>query len=144
MNWLLKMALSVGVDLLFTAASVGTIAGGFGLLILAAKSALSNFIVSIIEMVVDKNFSQDAFETLLITTIVATLAGPGLSRYLPKAAISKFSKFIRKWAEEAINSLISNIIGDRISTFVAEEYLSAKHRNDPPPKPGKTFWKQGK
>ena len=140
------MALSVGIDIAFTAASValGATTGIFGLALIAAKSGLSSFIVSVIEMIVDRNFSKQAFRDLFDSTIIAIIIGPILSKILPKVMVKSFKKFVNKWASALIDSLISNVVGDQAAYFLMGGENRGGDNQDKPKPIGPTYWRPKK
>ncbi|MCX8530422.1 MAG: DNRLRE domain-containing protein [Rhodoluna sp.] len=120
MSWWMSLALSVALDLAIDAAvGMTAMAGGVGILILAVKGAIVSFIVSIVEMVVDHDFSVRAWARLSQNFMLALVLPPYISKMFKGLKLDKVLKGFFRWIQGVITSVLDSVCGMVVEQTVA-------------------------
>ena len=118
MDWAVKLALTLVLDFAFNLMSAA--GGPLGLLFQLIKPILTSVIVSLVEMVVDQDFSARAFRNMLVSAMFSAITGPFFDRLAGKLSLGKVWKKVTEFMKSAIRSALSTVAG-----FVSEESLEA-------------------
>jgi hypothetical protein len=118
MDWAVKLALTLVLDFAFNLMSAA--GGPLGLLFQLIKPILTSVIVSLVEMVVDRDFSARAFRNMLVSAMFSIGTGTFFDRIVGKLPIGKIMKKLNEFLKSAVQSALSTGAG-----FFSEEALVA-------------------
>jgi RHS repeat-associated protein len=109
MDWAVKLALTLVLDFAFNL--VSSAGGPLGLLFQLIKPILTSVIVSLVEMVVDQDFSAKAFRNMLVSAMFSIGTGTFFDRIAGKLPIGKILKKLNEFLKSAVTSALSTVAG---------------------------------